>query len=339
VLVQEIAVTVVSREVRFISPPESIPSPENFELAQVDVPDPNDGEVLVRNVLMSVDPAMRPPLSNGQAKLGAVLRGAAIGKVMASKHGDFHEGDYVLSQRGFREYFVSDGRDLNAIDAQLGPLSAHLGVLGLTGLTAYGGLLVTGALKEGETVFVSAAAGAVGSIAGQIAKLKNCRVIGSCGSDAKVAWLRNELGFDHAINYKTGDLRKELRASAPGGIDVYFDNVGGAHLDAALANMRPLGRIPVCGMISAYNTRGARSEGVVHLSNMIYNRITMRGFVVYEFLEMMPEFRRDMSAWLAAGKIKYSETILEGIENAPVALAGLFTGMNTGKMLVRLAAD
>jgi NADPH-dependent curcumin reductase CurA len=336
---QENAVPTVSREVRFRSPPESLPAPENFELAQVEVPDPSEGEVLVRNLVMSVDPAMRPPLSNGQAKLGAVLRGAAIGKVVASRHPGFRADQYVLSQRGFREYFVSDGRDLNAIDAHGAPLTAHLGVLGLTGLTAYGGLLVTGELKEGETVFVSAAAGAVGSVAGQIAKLKHCRVIGSCGSDAKVAYLRDALGFDHAFNYKTCDIRKELRASAPGGIDVYFDNVGGAHLDAALANMRPLGRIPVCGMISAYNTKGARSEGVTMLANMIYNRITMRGFVVYEFLHMMEDFRRDMTGWLESGRLKYSETILEGIENAPVALAGLFTGLNTGKMLVRIAAD
>jgi NADPH-dependent curcumin reductase CurA len=328
-----------SREVRFRSPPESIPGPEHFEFARIEVPDPDDGQVLVRNLYMSVDPAMRPPLSNGQLELGAVMRGAAIGKIVSSRHAAWHEGQYVLSQRGFREYFVSDARDLQAIDAQQAPLTAHLGVLGLTGLTAYGGLLVIGALKEGETVFVSAAAGAVGSVAGQIAKRKGCRVIGSCGSDAKVRHLRDELGFDHAFNYKTTDLRTELRSSAPGGIDVYFDNVGGAHLDAALANMRPLGRIPVCGMISAYNTRGARSEGVTLLANMIYNRITMRGFVVYEFLGLMDEFRREMSAWLAAGQMKYSETILDGIENAPVALAGLFTGMNTGKMLVRLAAD
>jgi NADPH-dependent curcumin reductase CurA len=328
----------ISREVHFVSPPTAIPGPENFEIVEAAVPDPGPGEVLVRNLFMSVDPAMRPRLSNGQAKIGSVMAGGAIGKIVSSNHDTLRAGQYVLSQRGFRECFVSDGKDLSIVPGEQGSLSAYLGVLGLTGLTAYGGLLVTGQLGQGETVFVSAAAGAVGSVVGQIAKLKNCRVIGSCGSDEKVAYLKG-LGFDHAFNYKTSDIRKELRAGAPDGIDVYFENVGGAHLDAALASMRPLGRIPVCGMISAYNTKGSRSEGVMNLSNMIYNRLTMRGFVVYEFFGMMDQFRSEMSGWLATGKVKAEETILEGIENAPVALAGLFTGLNTGKMLVRLSAE
>jgi NADPH-dependent curcumin reductase CurA len=327
-----------SREIRFVSPPEGIPGPECFEISETDVPEPADGEVLVRNLYMSVDPAMRPPLSNGQMKLGSVMRGGALGKVERSKHTSFPVGQYVLNQHGWREYFVSDGRDLNLVRKEQAPLSAYLGVLGGVGLTAYGGLLITGQLEEGETVFVSAAAGAVGSIAGQIAKIKNCRVVGSCGSDAKVAYLKR-IGFDHAFNYKTSDIRTELRAGAPDGIDVYFDNVGGAHLDAALPCMRPLGRVPLCGMISAYNSKGARSEGVTTLSSMIYNRITMRGFVVYEYFGMLERFRQEMSGWLEQGKIKYEETILEGLENAPAAFAGLFTGLNTGKMLVRLSED
>jgi NADPH-dependent curcumin reductase CurA len=327
-----------SREVHFVSPPASMPAPENFAIVEAAVPDPGPSEVLVRNLFMSVDPAMRPRLTNGQARVGAVMAGGALGKIISSNHATLQPGQYVLSQRGFREWFVSNGQDLNVVPEGRGPLSAYLGVLGLTGLTAYGGLLVTGQLVEGETVFVSAAAGAVGSIAGQIAKLKNCRVIGSCGSDEKVAYLK-ELGFDHAFNYKTTNIREQLRLGAPDGIDVYFENVGGAHLDAALACMRPLGRIPVCGMISGYNNKGSRSEGVTNLSNMIYNRIMMRGFVVYEFFGMMERFRTDMSGWLESGKVKAQETILDGIENAPVALAGLFTGLNTGKMLVRLSAD
>jgi NADPH-dependent curcumin reductase CurA len=210
-------------------------------------------------------------------------------------------------------------------------------ILGTTGLTAYGGLLVTGELKEGENVFVSAAAGAVGSVVGQIAKIKNCRVVGSCGSDEKVRHLIDDLGFDDAFNYKTNNIRKELHRTLPEGIDVYFENVGGAHLDAACGQMRPLGRIPVCGMISAYNNKGARSEGVTTLSNMIYNRVTMKGFVVYEFDHMQKEFLADMRQWLKAGKLKYEETVLDGIEQAPAALIGLLQGQNTGKMLVRLA--
>jgi hypothetical protein len=329
----------ISREVRLVSAPEAIPGPENFQIVEATVADPGPSEVLVRNVYMSVDPAMRPPLSSGQVKLGSVMGGGALGKIVKSNHATLREGQYVLSQRAFREYFVSDGRELSVVAPDRGPLTAYLGVLGMPGLTAYGGLLVTGQLKDGETVFVSAAAGAVGSVVGQIAKIKNCRVIGSCGSDEKVEYLKQELGFDHAFNYKTSNIRKELRAAAPEGLDVYFENVGGAHLDAALLCMRPLGRIPVCGMISAYNTRGARSEGVTTLANMIYNRVTMRGFAVNEFFGMMGQFRKDMSGWIEAGRMKYQETILDGIENAPVALAGLFTGLNTGKMIVRLSSE
>jgi NADPH-dependent curcumin reductase CurA len=327
-----------TREIRFVALPEGIPGPECFEIVASELPDPGDGEVLVRNLYMSVDPAMRPPLSNGQMKLGSTMRGGAIGKVAQSKNASFKVGQYVLNQHGWREHFISDGRGLNPVPVDQAPLTAYLSVLGGTGLTAYGGLLITGELKEGETVFVSAAAGAVGSIAGQIAKIKNCGVIGSCGSDQKVAYLK-QLGFDHAFNYKTSDIRKELQAGAPSGIDVYFDNVGGAHLDAALTCMRPLGRIPVCGMISAYNSKGTRSEGVTTLSNMIYNRITMRGFVAYEFVGMLEKFRQEMSEWLKQGKLKYEETIFEGLDQAPAALAGLFTGLNTGKMLVRLSAE
>ena len=182
-------------------------------------------------------------------------------------------------------------------------------------------------------------AGAVGSVVGQIAKIKNCRVAGSCGSDEKVEYLKNELGFDYAFNYKTSSIAKELHIGLPDGIDVYFENVGGAHLDAACGQMRPLGRIPVCGMISAYNNKGARSEGVTTLSNMIYNRVTMKGFVVYEFAHMRDQFLSDMRQWISEGKMKYRETIMHGIEQAPDALIGLLHGENTGKMLVQLADD
>jgi NADPH-dependent curcumin reductase CurA len=331
--------TTLSREVHLVAVPQGLPSLECFELKETQLPDPGPGQVLVRNLLMSVDPAMRPRLSNGQSKLGAVLSGSALGKVVSSNHDALRPGQYVMSGRGFRESFVSDGAGLEVLPDDGLPRSLYMSALGLTGLTAYGGLLVTGELKEGETVFVSAAAGAVGSYAGQIAKIKKCRVIGSCGSDEKVAYLKDELGFDHAFNYKTKDIRAELRAGAPEGIDVYFENVGGAHLDAALACMRPLGRIPVCGMISGYNNKGSRSEGVTNLSNMIYGRITMRGFVVYEFNHLKAQFRQDMAAWIAAGQLKHRETIVDGIENAAGALIGLFKGDNVGKMLVRLSAE
>jgi NADPH-dependent curcumin reductase CurA len=219
------------------------------------------------------------------------------------------------------------------------PLTAYMSVLGLTGFTAWGGLLVTAQLKEGENVFVSAAAGAVGSVAAQIAKIKGCYVIGSAGSDDKCHWLKDELGLDAVINYKREQLRNALKHAAPKGIDVYFENVGGEHLNAALPRMNPLGRIAVCGMISAYNNFGAISEPVTTLSNMIYNRITMKGFVVYEFEPLRAQFLADMKQWLREGRMKYRVTVLEGIEQAPEALIGLFTGLNTGKMLVKLAKE
>ncbi len=328
-----------STEVHLKARPDGIPDESCFRFVKTEVPDAAEGEVLVRNVYMSVDPAMRPPLTNGQQELDSVMGGQAVGRVEQSRNRDFAPGDFVQSRYGWREYFVSDGKGLQVLRPEGFGLTAYMGPLGGTGLTAYGGLLVTGALKEGETVFVSAAAGAVGSVAGQIAKIKQCRVIGSCGSDEKVAWLLDELGFDYAFNYRNGHIRRELRTAAPDGIDVYFENVGGDHLDAALGRMRPGGRIPVCGMISAYNTEGARSEPVTALANMIYNRVTMKGFVAYEFFGIRDQFLADMRRWLSEGKIVYRETILEGIENAPAALAGLFTGLNTGKMLVRLGPE
>jgi hypothetical protein len=271
---------------------------------------------------------MRPALSNGQTKLDQAMQGGAIGQVISSSSKDYPEGAYVIHRSGFREYHLSDGSDLSVITPQDEAITTHLHILGGTGLTAYGGLLVTGELKKGENVFVSAAAGAVGSVACQIAKNYDCRVAGSCGSDEKVTYLKDELGIDYAFNYKTSSISRELHIGLPDGIDVYFENVGGAHLDAACGQMRPLGRIPVCGMISAYNNKGARSEGVTTLSNMIYNRVTMKGFVVYEFNHLKDQFLTDMRQWMGEGRMKYSETIMEGIENAPSALIGLLLRKN-----------
>lgn len=328
-----------NREIHLASRPEGLPSKENFTLIENEVLSPTDGNVLVQNLYMSVDPAMRPRMTNRQTNLNEVMSGSAIGKVLESRNDKIKVGDYVQSRRGFREFYLSDGSDLQIIEPEGEPLTMHLHILGGTGLTAWGGLLIKGELKEGETVFVSAAAGAVGSTVGQIAKIKNCRVVGSCGSDEKVSYLLDELGFDYAFNYKTSDIRKELQKAAPDGIDVYFENVGGEHLNAALLQMKPLGRIPVCGMISSYNNRGARSEGVTTLSNMIYNRVTMKGFVATEFFPMRDQFLKEMRQWIAEGKVKARETILDGIEKVPEALIGLFTGLNFGKMLVRLAKD
>jgi NADPH-dependent curcumin reductase CurA len=327
-----------SREVHLVERPQGLPVPAQFRVVESGTADPAEGQLLVENIYMSVDPAMRPRLA-GPTALNEAMMGGAIGRVLESRNAAFREGEYVESMNGFREYYISDGKGLSKLDPDGMPLVAYMSVLGLTGLTAYGGLLVIGALKDGENVFVSAAAGAVGSVAAQIAKIKGCYVIGSAGTDEKCHWLKDELGLDAVINYKNGDLRTALKAAAPKGIDVYFENVGGEHLNAALPRMNPLGRIAVCGMISAYNNFGAVSEPVTTLSNMIYNRVTMRGFVFYEFESKRAQFLNDMKGWIRQGRMQYRTTILQGIEQAPAALIGLFTGANTGKMVVQLAKE
>jgi NADPH-dependent curcumin reductase CurA len=260
-----------------------------------------------------------------------------MGRVVKSRNPAFDEGDIVTNRFGFREYFISEGRGLSKLtpDPAL-PLTAYMHALGNPGFTAYGGLLHIGELKEGEQVFVSTAAGAVGSIAVQIAKIHGCYVVGSTGSDDKVRWLLDEAKIDAAINYKTQPIRKALRENAPKGIDVYFDNVGGEHLDAALGVMNQLGRVAVCGMISGYNERGSRVP-VYNLSNIIYGRMNLRGFVATDFPHLYDQFRSDMTQWLKDGRIKTQETVYEGIDRAAAAMVGLMQGANSGKMLVRLA--
>ncbi len=325
-----------SREIHLVKRPQGMPAHADFAQVTTTVADPGDGEVLVQNLYMSVDPAMRPRLSVGQA-LDEAMGGGALGRVIKSRNGAFAEGDLVNNRFGFREYFLSDGKGLSKLnpDPSL-PLTVNMHALGGTGFTAYGGLLHIGQLKDGEQVFVSTAAGAVGSVAAQIAKIKGCYVIGSTGSDDKAAWLKDDCGLDAVINYKKAPIGKALKAAAPKGIDVYFENVGGEHLDAALANMNTLGRIAVCGMISGYNAEGARTE-VRNLSNIIYGRINLRGFVATDFMHLYDQFRSDMTGWLKDGRVKYQETILDGIANAPTALIGLMNGVNSGKMLVKLA--
>jgi NADPH-dependent curcumin reductase CurA len=323
-----------SREIHLVQRPSGAPAPENFTLVEREVGDAADGQVLVQNLYMSVDPAMRPRLTAGQA-LDEAMMGGALGRVVQSKLDGFAVGDLVSNRLGFREYFTSDAKGLTRLtpDPDL-PLTVHMHVLGGTGFTAYGGLLHIGQLKDGEQVFVSTAAGAVGSVAAQIAKIKGCYVVGSTGSDDKAAWLRDEAGLDAVINYKTQPIRQALEEATPKGIDVYFDNVGGDHLEAALRRMNTLGRVPVCGFISGYNSG---HSNVSNLSNIIYSRVTLRGFVAPDFMHLYGEFQRDMAGWLKAGKVKYQETVMDGIAKAPAALIGLMAGENSGKMLVKLA--
>jgi NADPH-dependent curcumin reductase CurA len=324
-----------STEIHLVNRPEGMPRESDFAVVTREVEDARDGEVQVQNLYMSVDPAMRPRLSRGQA-LNEPIGGPAIGRVTQSRHPDFKPGDLVQHRMSFRQHLVSDGKGVTRLDADPAlPLTLYMHVLGNGGFVAWGGLLVIGKLKNGEQVFVSTAAGSVGSIVAQIAKIKGCHVIGSTGSDDKVKWL-HELGIDVAINYKKEPIRDALKRHATKGIDVYFDNVGGDHLNAALPRMNLLGRIPVCGMVSAYNNPGALSSPINTLSNIIYGRIMLRGFTADDFIELRPQFLAEMTGWIKSGQIKYQETVVEGIEQAPAALIGLLNGENTGKMLVKL---
>jgi NADPH-dependent curcumin reductase CurA len=337
-----------SRQIVLASRPVGRPTSANFRLETVDLPDPADGQVLVRNTWMSVDPYMRGRMYDGPSyvpsfQVDKPLEGGVIGEVVKSRSPALKEGDVVSHFAGWREYALIDGPGAPSaiggafkIDTSLAPAQAFLGVLGMPGLTAYAGLLVHGKPKPGETVFVSAASGAVGSIVGQIAKIKGCYVAGSAGSDDKVVYLTKELGFDDAFNYKTDDLDGALRKACPKGVDVYFENVGGPQLQAVLTAMNPFGRIPVCGMIAQYNAT-TPPAGPNNLITVIPKRLTIRGFIVSDHNDLLPEFIKDVSTWIREGKIKYQETVHEGLDQAPAAFLGLFDGENTGKMLVKLA--
>lgn len=323
-----------TREVHLVRRPKGIPVLEDFAIVETSVPPTGDNEVRVETLIMSVDPYMRPRL-NADQPLNAPLLGGGIGRVTESRNPKFQEGQLVRQGVGFRQTHVTDGRALQPLqrDAAL-PLSVYMHALGGTGITAYGGLLDIGKLKDGEQVVVSTAGGAVGSVVSQIAKIKGCHVVGITGAEDKAQWLRDTAGLDAVINYKTQLLAAALEAATPKGIDVYFENVGGDQLDAALPRMNVHGRIPVCGMISTYNGGG---EGVRNLFNLIYKRVRMEGFVATDFAHLNAAFVSDMTGWLKSGQIKYQETVLNGFERAPEGLIGLFEGRNTGKMLIHVA--
>ncbi len=330
------------REIRLASRPEGWPTAENFELAEVEVGEPGPGQVLVRNQFVSVDPYMRGRMNDVKSytppyQVGAALDGAAIGEVIASGSGDVPVGATVLHGLGWREFAVLPAGHVRAVDPQAAPgLSAYLSVLGMTGLTAYVGLLDMAQFREGDTVFVSGAAGAVGSIAGQIARLRGAkRVIGSAGSAEKVTHLVDDLGFDAAFNYKDDRVGRQLRAAAPDGIDVYFDNVGGDHLEAAIGALNKFGRVALCGAIAQYNTTEPPAAPR-NLAAAIGKEINLRGFIVSNHYRRMPDFVAEMAGWLRGGQISWRETVVDGIDNAFEAFRSLLTGGNTGKMLVRL---
>ncbi len=334
------AMDITGREIHLAARPVGEPALTVFHLAEVRVREVQDGEILVRNLVMSVDPYMRGRMSDRKSyvapyEVGKALTGGAVGEVVESRSADIADGDLVLHDLGWREYAVVRASRVRRVDPQLAPPSAFLGVLGMPGLTAYVGLLDVGELAAGDVVFVSGAAGAVGSLAGQIAKLRGHVVIGSAGSDEKVAYVRDELGFDAAFNYRDGSVFSLLHAAAPEGVDVYFDNVGGEHLEAAIGALRLRGRIAMCGSISAYIATEP-PPGPRNMSQFVAKRLTLRGFLVRDHEHRRPAFEQEVGGWLREGRIVARETIVDGIERAPQAFIDLLRGANTGKMLVRL---
>jgi NADPH-dependent curcumin reductase CurA len=330
---------VTATEIRLAARPRGWPNADTFQSVQVELPAPDDGEVLVRNLFMSVDPYMRGRMNDVKSyvppfQLGKALDGGAIGEVIESRTPALERGTFVQSMRGWRDYFVAPGNELRRVDPAVQPLSAYLGALGMPGLTAWVGLNLA-EVAPGDRVFISGAGGAVGSVAGQLAKARGAFVIGSAGSDDKVRTILEEFGFDRAFNYKHGDIRGQLAAAAPEGIDVYFDNVGGDHLEAALANMRTHGRIAACGSISRYNDE-TPSPGPRNLFLIVTRRLTIRGFIVTDWAKELKTFLAEVTPLVASGRIAMRETVVDGLENAPRAFLDMLRGANTGKMIVRL---
>jgi hypothetical protein len=330
--------------VRLVRRPHGTPTPEDFAVVEVDVPDPGPGQVLVRNLFMSVDPYMRGRMNDAKSYsppfvLDEAMTGAAVGEVVASRSPDVAVGAVVLHHLGWREYAVVDAAHVRPVDPDAAPtLSAYLGVLGMPGQTAYVGLVDIAQIRAGDAVFVSGAAGAVGSLVGQIARLRGASlVVGSAGSAEKVAYLTERLGFDAAFNYKDGPVGDQLAKAAPDGIDVYFDNVGGDHLEAAISAFRVHGRVAACGSISHYNAVEP-PPGPRNLSLVVGKRLTIRGFLISDHPDRFADVTRELSGWLRAGKITFEETVVDGIDNAPGAFLGMLRGDNIGKMVVRIAS-
>lgn len=320
--------------------PVGLPKRTDWTLREEPVRDPAEGELLVRVIYISLDPAMRGWMNEGRSyiapvAIGEVMRALALGRVLASKNPKFADGDYVYGPLGVQKFAITGGRGLSRVDPKAAPLPAYLSALGMPGLTAYFGLLDIGRPQPGETVVVSGAAGAVGAVVGQIAKIKGCLVVGIAGGTDKCRYIR-ELGFDAAIDYKSENVMKGLTQHCPKGVDIYFDNVGGETLEAALARLARFGRIVICGAISQYNNTGPM-KGPFNYLSLLVNHGTMAGFVVSDYAARYPEALRDLAGWLAAGKVKSREHIVEGLEKFPDALLMLFTGANQGKLILKIA--
>ena len=326
------------------SRPAGMPSPDNFRLESAPVPEPAEGQILIQLLYLSVDPYMRGRIKDAASyaapvQIGELMTGGGVGRVIASRHPRFQVGEIVVGETGWQTHCLSDGKGFRKADPSLAPISTSLGVLGMPGLTAYFGLLDLGKPKAGETVLVSGAAGAVGSLVGQIARIQGCRAVGIAGADDKIRWLTEELGFDAAFNYKTvepREYRATIAALCPQGVDIYFDNVGGPITDAVFPAINLRARIVICGQIHHYNDEKA-AQGPRHLFQLIVKRARVEGFLVFDYADRYKEGLTQMAQWLREGKLRYREQIQEGIENTPRAFIGMLGGENTGKMLVKVA--
>lgn len=339
--------TPVNRRILLASRPTGEPTEAAFRLVEEAVPTAGPGQVLLRTLWLSLDPYMRGRMSDAKSYaapvgVGEVMVGGAVSRVVASQHLNFAVGDIVEGRTGWQDYALSDGAGLRRVDPGLAPISTAVGVLGMPGMTAYTGLLTIGQPKPGETVVVSAASGAVGAVVGQIAKIKGARVVGIAGGADKCAYLTSELGFDLAIDHRAPDLAGRLAAAVPGGIDVYFENVGGAVWEAVWPLLNPFARVPVCGLIAHYNATalppGPNLVPAV-MRDVLSKRLILRGFIVSDFADQHAAFLRDVSGWIRDGRLRYREDVAEGLENAPKAFLRLFRGENFGKLLVKVAGE
>ena len=331
----------LSRQWTLVSRPEGYPAMENFALVESPIKDPESNELLIQTMWLSLDPYMRGRMAAARSyaepvAIGGVMEGTVVGRVVESRAAGFAPGDIVEAPLGWQDLGVVNAQLARKVDASLAPVSTALGVLGMPGLTAYFGLLEVGRVKPGEVVVVSAASGAVGAVVGQIALLMGCTVIGTAGSDEKVAYIVDELGFDAGINYKTQDVEASLRSACPEGVDVYFDNVGGDVTDAVMRQIRYRARVVVCGQISQYNLERVEF-GPRTLRYLLTNQARMEGFLVFSYADRYEEARARLADWVGDGAIKYKEDVIEGFENAPQAFVGLMHGANFGKLLIKVA--
>ena len=332
-----------NRQFKLAQRPQGMVKREDFTFEQSATAEPADGQFLVKNEYLSLDPAMRGWMNDGKSyippvQIGEVMRAGAVGTVIASRHPKFAVGDHVVGMFGVQDYALSDGKGVNKVDPKLAPLPVYLGTLGMPGMTAYFGLLEVGKPKEGETVVVSGAAGAVGQIVGQIAKIKGCRVVGIAGGADKCRYVVEQLGFDACIDYKSEDVKKGLKQHCPKGVDVYFDNVGGEILDAVLTQLAMRARIVICGAISQYNNT-TPVKGPSNYLSLLVNRASMKGMVVFDYADRYADAAKEMAGWMMAGKLKSREDIVEGLNIFPDALLKLFKGENTGKLVLKVASE